>query len=335
MYSLKNTILFLLLFLFLIILSVVVGTRDVSVGTDTANYTDFFHNVEFIVDSSRFELLFKYLTYGVKLTTNNPELYFAIIFLLFNYIYIYFYFRAIGEKSKRVENIIILFGLMLSSSWYVVATTNGLRQGLSLPLMYLSLLFFSERKIIFSILFFGLSLGFHVSSILVLPFVFFVFLRERLVLFVFIFSAFLYFLGATEILVAGISDFLSISLYSDIINYSSESNNWVGFQADFFLYTVFFGVFFYFFQRYINKKYIENYIRLWKFYCVLMMPYFFFGFGAYSNRYALIGWLFLPVIQTFFIISSRFSNRVKLFLGCVFFIFGFLSYLFLVLGFSL
>ncbi|MDA3806689.1 MAG: EpsG family protein, partial [Thiomicrorhabdus sp.] len=208
----KSIILVSALCLFFLMLSVVVGTRDISVGADTAYYTNFFHNVEYVIDTSRFELLFKYFTYSIKSITDIPELYFIISFLLFNFFYIYFYFRASGE-SRKVEHLFILIGLMLSSSWYSVATTNGLRQGLSLPLLYMSLFLFSERKIIFSILLCIASLGFHKACVLALPFFFLVFLRARLVLFVFIFTAFLYLLGITEFLVDSISDFLSISLY--------------------------------------------------------------------------------------------------------------------------
>jgi len=132
----------------------------------------------------------------------------------------------------------------------------------------------------------------------------------------------------------GEPDFLSLSLYSDIADYAKESEMWVGFQANFFVYTVFWCLGFYFSQRYVKQEYIENYIRLWKFYCVLMMAYFFFGFGAFSNRYAFIGWLFLPVIQAFFIVSSRFDRKFKFFLASVFLIFGLFSYLYLVFGFS-
>jgi len=74
----------------------------------------------------------------------------------------------------------------------------------------------------------------------------------------------------------GEPDFLSLSLYSDIADYATESEMWVGFQANFFVYTVFWCLGFYFSQRYVKQEYIENYIRLWKFYCVLMMAYFFF-----------------------------------------------------------
>ncbi|MDA7088505.1 EpsG family protein [Pseudomonas sp. SA3-5] len=329
--SLRNLISIFTLFLFFLTLSVFVGTRDVSVGADTANYAGFFNDIEHVIDVSRFEPLFKYLTYGIGLITDSHEWYFMIVFLIFNFFYLYFY-SCVSDKNKWLEGCFILIGLMLSSSWYVVATTNGLRQGLSLPILYLSILFFYKRRFIPSALFFLVSLGFHKAVILALPFFCLVFLRPLFVFLAFIVSAVLYFFGVTEVLVRVVSGLLSISLYDDIANYSSGSNNWVGFQAAFFLYTIFWACLFYFSRCHVKDLYLEGYIALWKFYCVLMMPYFFFGFGAYSNRYAFIGWLLLPVIQSFFIVSSRLDRKVKFLLGVIFFVFGFSSYLYLLLG---
>jgi len=331
MYSLKNIILIYILCVFFLSLSIVVGWRDVSVGTDTVNYMNFFNSIERVVDVTRFELLFKYLAYGLGLLTNSYEVFFMVVFLLFNVLYLYFYYCA-TEPRIRGEEFFILVGLMLSSSWYIVATTNGLRQGLSLPVLYLSLLFFSKKRFVVSALFFLVSLGFHKSSVLALPFFLLCFFRSWIVLLSFLTGAFFYITGISELLVREASSLLSMSLYDDITDYQSESNNWVGFQAKFFLYTVFWGAGFYFLRGYVRGCYLEAYIKLWKFYCVLMMPYFFFAFGAYSNRYAFIGWLLLPILQTFFIVSSRLSRMVKLIFGLVFFSFGGCSYLYYILG---
>ncbi|WP_299943402.1 EpsG family protein [uncultured Microbulbifer sp.] len=316
---------------FFLALSVVVGGRDVSVGADTENYTYFFNNIKSTLYSTRFELLFKYLAYGVGLLTNNAKIFFVVIFLLFNFTYFYFYL-CISDERQRIVGLFILTGLMLSSSWYVAATINGLRQGLSLPVLYLSLFFFSKRKFLTSVLFFITSLGFHKTSVLVSPFFFLIFIPSWLVLFSFIVCSLFYLFGITEILVSMVSDLLSISLYEDITNYASGSSNWFGLQYKFYLYTVFWGVGFYILRKYVKEPCFKTYMTLWKFYCILMMPYFFFGFAAYSNRYAFIGWLFLPIIQAFFIASSKIGKKIKLMLGLVFLVFGLFSYSHFILG---
>lgn len=331
-YKPRNLILFLLLAMFFCALSVAVGHRDITVGTDTANYTNIFNSIEYTFETSRIEFLFKYLTYGIKFFEVSLEIYFAILFVLFNFLYLFSYFRAAGQ-NRKVEELFILIGLMFSSSWYLVATLNGLRQGLSLPLLYLSLLCFSERKFIFSIFFIVASLGFHKSVILALPFFFLVFFRARFVFLFFVFSSGLYLFGISESLVFLISNALGVSLYNDISDFGAEANNWVGFQADFFGYSLFWFFFLFFLRRYVKQKYLDDYLKLWKFYCVLIMPYFYFGFGGYSNRYAFIGWLFLPLIQAFFIASSKIENKFKFLLAFIFFSVGFFPYLYYVLNF--
>jgi len=315
----------------MIFLSGIVGMRDVSVGKDTNNYINFFYSIVEVIDGSRLEVLFKYITYGVSLIGGGHELYFAVLFLIFNLSYLYFYYRISAGQSGVIA-LFLLVGFLLSSSWYAVATTNGLRQGLSLPFLYLSLFFFSERKVLLSSLFFVISLGFHMSVILFLPFYILFFLRIRVVFSAFLIMAGLYLLNFFEPLVMAASNYFSLNAYEIITNYASGSGRWVGVQFEFVMYTVFFGTLFYFLRKYVKRMFLSNYDRVLKFYYLLMMPYFSFGFGAYSNRYAFIGWLFLPAIQTFFIISSRFDRSVKLLASLVLFIFGLFSYLSLVLG---
>ena len=96
--------------------------------------------------------------------------------------------------------------------------------------------------------------------------------------FFFLISSLLYTLGISELLVKLVSDLLSISLYQDISNFGEGKNYRQGFQFDLFLYSFSWGPIFYILQRYVRVCYLENYIRVWKFYCVLIMPYFFFGF---------------------------------------------------------
>ena len=53
------------------------------------------------------------------------------------------------------------------------------------------------------------------------------------------------------------------------------------------------------------KGYDEKYqpvLKVLKIYMVLAMPYFIFGFGAFSNRYAFSAWFFIPLLQFFLLI---------------------------------
>ncbi len=301
---------FALLFV-LLVLSFLVGSRELSVGTDTQNYADFFISVRESFFSSRFEFLFKVLTISIRSFSDSLALYFSLVFLIFNYVYLAFFYSALDDVRKP-QYLLTFFGLMCASSWYIVATTNGLRQGLSLPFLYFSLLYLANRKYFRSSLFLLVSFGFHKAVSLVFPFIFLLFFRVTPVFIVFLVSAFLYFFGLTERLLSFISSVIPIDIYGYIISYGAETDKWVGFQLAFFVYTLFWGVVGYFVKEFLEKQWVLVYSRAFKFYCILMLPYFYFGFGAYSNRYAFIGWLFLPVLQAFFILGSKIDDVLKI-----------------------
>ena len=63
------------------------------------------------------------------------------------------------------------------------------------------------------------------------------------------------------------------------------------------------------------------------------MVYFTFGFGAFSNRFGFIAWLFLPIIQSAFVynfLMVYLKNRNLVYLVYLFLFFnGIISFLFL------
>jgi hypothetical protein len=195
--------------------------------------------------------------------------------------------------------VLFFFGFIFLSSWYITATTNGLRQGLALPFLYLSFSYLFSRKKIIAIFWFLISVSLHYSSFLVLPFTILAFFNFKFVVLIFCTLAFSYFLGFNELVVKEISDYSGFRVYENIKNYAGNSDYQSGFQFDLFLYTIFWpiiiglGLFFKFFdddgfkvvQR-ANHKYM-----------ILALPYFVFGFGAFSNRYAFICWFFIPFLQ--------------------------------------
>ncbi len=317
-----------LAFLFLLAaLSLVVGSRDLSVGTDTANYAQYFENVCNYSDMQLFDPLFGYLTLLIARTEVAVWCYFSILFLLFNFLYFSF-FSSIAKWShfeKRHLLYILLLGFSLASSWYIAATTNGLRQGLSLPLLYFSLFFFFRKKWIKAVFFAFCAAGFHLSSVFVLPFFVTIFLPKKLFNWLVIFAILGYPLGINEALVAFFSRIIGFTVYEQIAMYGVESENWVGFQWDLFLYSIFWVVIYAYLQKFVKKKYIKEFSFFWQLYCILLFPYLFFGFGGYSNRWAVIAWLFLPIIHTAFFYCSRFGD-IKYFAISFVVLFGFIRY---------
>lgn len=330
-FDLKSAVYLYILLSVLVLFSVLIGTRETSVGTDTQNYADFFFMVRESFHSSRFEFFYKVLTLSVSYFSDSLSLYFAIIYLIFNFCYLAFFYCAAGDERKP-QYLLVLFGFMCASSWYIVATTNGLRQGLSLPFLYFSLLYFSDNKYVRSFFFLLASLGFHKAVSLVIPFFLMVYLRTNIVFLVFIFSSLLYFFGFTEIILRLISSIMPVDIYDYIVSYGAEADKWVGFQLGFFVYTIFWGVAGYILREFVKGEWLPAYSRAWKFYCILMLPYFYFGFGAYSNRYAFIGWLFLPVVQTIFVVGSALDRVLKIAIVLMVLVFGLCSYATYLLG---
>ncbi|BCY01820.1 EpsG family protein [Stutzerimonas stutzeri] len=306
---------FLLYILFVIVFY---AFRDFGVGADTANYAAYFERVASGVYQSRYEPLFSLVTIVVAVFFDSYYFYFGVLFIFFAF----FYFYAAGSFSAfsflRADEGLLFALLMIAictfSSWYFTAATNALRHGISLSLLYVSLMFLLRGKSIGALLFFLLSLGFHYSVILLLPFLGLLLVSGRIFLFVFGIIAVGYPLGLNEKAVALISSLFGLDVYARLADYASEDALWVGFQWDFYLYSLFWLAFSFVVRHFVFARYKFEYDRLVKIYMVLLFPYMAFGFGGFSNRYAFMAWLFLPILQSYSVLMIAASAWWKLLL---------------------
>src|SRR5690606_10946488 len=112
----------------------------------------------------------------------------------------------------------------------------------------ISLYFFVFHKSLWkSALLFVLSVSFHYSSFLVLPFVILALLNLNKVLLAWLALAAGYIIGLNEIVVKTVSDLTGFSVYEQIKFYSvdiGDAGRYDGFIWGFFLYTVFWPVLF-------------------------------------------------------------------------------------------
>lgn len=294
--------------------SVLISTRDLNIGgSDPFVYKAYFESMA--PDNNgdrRFEIGFHLLNFVISKLTSNYHIFLIIFYFLFNAIYIscMVNFTNFQNKSYFLLNHIVFLGLALNSSWYISATVNGLRQGFSLGLLYLALSYrpFNDRKqkIKFLIVLM-VSLSFHDSTILVIPFLLMSFLSLNTVIFLFFLFAVLYPFGGNEAIVLQFSNITGIPLHFEISSYAESGNlsNWSGFQIDFFIYSVFWVFSFMLIHfKYFRKNIKSDYVI--KILLILTSCYFFYGFGSYSNRFGFIAWLFLPIIQTFYISELMF-----------------------------
>jgi len=301
-----------------------VSMRDYSVGTDTKTYSNIFYD---IVGGSevRYEAGFVLLVNIVGGIVSSDRFFFGIVFLIVLYGYISSYRVVAKETDLHVwYGYSLLLGLTLLSSWFLVSTTNSIRQGMALPFLYLSIFSTLNGGYFRSILFFAISVSFHFSSLLILPFILLLLLPFNILAFVYLLSSILYFSGGSEFLVKYFSELFDLPLYSFVKNNVAILEKYYGFSLDQYIYTNF-----WFFVGYAlvifdfvdsgKRKVLKDILSV---YMILCLPYFSLGFGGVSNRYAMLAWAFVPLLQTFLILSFSVSKRVK----------SFLSFLVLVMG---
>lgn len=328
--NLPATLYWFFLFAFFCVSTLFVAFRDFTVGADTERYAIYFERVAEGFHQSRYEPLFEALTYGITVVSDSVSFFFAVVFILFNIFYFYgpnrfSNFSGLGS-SDRLLLVVLLVALCLSSSWYFTASVNGLRHGLSLAFMYSALMLGYERKYLFCLVFYLVAVGFHYSLLLIFPFLIFCFVPFRWSVFIFLTISFMYPLGWNELLIKEASGSLNLGLYEKLSGYADDRALWVGFQWEFFLYSLFWFIFFIMLLPFVKDYYLLRFKFLVRSYAFLLLPYMVFGFGGFSNRYAFIAWLFLPIIQSFAIVMLRIDYISKFSLGWFFLLVGLFFY---------
>lgn len=330
----NKSLLFIILVSFFcaLIFSLIAGLRDGSVGTDTETYIDIFSSI-MSGGGEKYEPGFVAFVRLLGTLFLEPAfIFFCLAFFITIFYYAAFWqFFTMGFQVSEAKTAFFVFtSLMLLSSWYLVAVTNGIRQGASLVIVYFSLALMFKRKYFKFFVFFLLAVSFHYSSLLVLPCLILALFSHSVVTLVWIFSAFGYVFGVNEVAVSIFSELTGIPIYSLVKEYAEGAGKWVGFSWPFFLYTFLWGLV----SGIVNAfrlvssdrtRILRNVDLAYK---VLSIPYFTLGFGAYSNRYAFICWLFLPILQSILIMSVRIS---RCYLFFAFFLVSFGSFLFFVL----
>ena len=189
------------------IMSYLIGTRYSFIGSDTVRYINHFYNnakgVDFL---NRYEIGFSSLMFFISNYINRVEVFFFVIAFIITFYYLIF-FKNIFSKTFSNENIslgkiFIFCSLLIISSWYMTLSTNGLRQGVSLIFLYLSLYQFFYKKFNLSfIILYLISVSFHYSSLLVLPFLLLNNLKCKLLYIIWILLAIGYLLRLKELIV--------------------------------------------------------------------------------------------------------------------------------------
>lgn len=303
-------------YVFLFLIAIVVGLRDDSVGADTSNYRNYFDVGLLYEDRGRFEPLFQWLSSVIRFIYPSSEFYFFTLCVVVTVVYFctYFVIADCSSLRDRTTHAWVLAGLLAGSSWYLVAVTNGLRQGLAMPFCYLGLVFLLRGRWVFGVASMVFAAGFHTASLLAIPFFLLAALKTRSLVLISLLMMVGYPLGVLEQVVLSVSQGLGLALYSSVKYYNELDGRYDGFQIVFYLYSV--GWFLVLFLAlYVFRFFEESKFKIaelyFKAFVLLLMPYWVFGFGGYSNRYAMFGWFFLPAVQAYFLMSLKISPDLK------------------------
>ena len=126
-----------------------------------------------------------------------------------------------------------------------------------------------------------------------------------------------YFTSTNELFIEWISMKFNLPIYKLVKFYAVERGEqpgdglYYGFDLKFFIYTIFWPLLLLILSKWksqsksyeLNKKEVFVLIKIYFF---LSIPYFLLGFGAFSNRFAVLSWFLIPVLQFYSISSLRF-----------------------------
>jgi len=332
---LKNSLFYTFIFFILLIIGFFVSQRNFEIGADTDSYK-YYHSV--FIDSEGVNTLALepgfYLLFKLSILFSDSFRFFLFIeFFIFNLLYFFFYLKITYSLKYKISIVqtLFLFGFTLLSSWYLLYSLNGLRQGLATPIVYLSFLFFIERRYLYSSILIFIATSIHSTSILLFPFFFFFRFNFKLIIYLFYTLAFLYFTYFNKFLILLFCKFTGLSpLYNFIIDYGGPDAPDRGPVLRFLIYTLGLpSILIFISNKLLIIKEQNNLKFVLKFYFILCFPYFMLSYGGYSGRLALYAWFLIPYIYSFLITKSKINKYELRILSFLIFLLGTTSYLLL------
>lgn len=307
----------------LLMVSILVALRGVTVGADASRYITKFQDIGSGFYGATSDLGFIWFVKGLSLLGFSPQAVFAAISILVTSLFLYTFRQFLitkepAQKYPLVETI-FFFSLLLASSWFLNAVTNGLRQSVMLLFSYAAMPSLLRRDYIMSFSLLGLGALFHSTGIFAILAALLILTPASFVACFWLFSA-VYYLVSPGALAQLLEQYLGLPVYTAVSEYGvGEEMRYVGFNTEFFIYTIAWPIVFTVVQWLrpaLIMPHMRSNLRACSLvFCVFCMPYFWLGFGAWSNRWAYMAWLFLPIYQGVFLaaISIKKDNFLFLF----------------------
>jgi hypothetical protein len=294
----------------ILVISLLVANRDIGTGVDTYSYLLNFERIVACdcLSLEFFEPGFQGLTWISAKVGLTSSQYFLVLSALFNvtlFSFIKIYGQSFGNAvAARAPFYLYISAIFVfSSNFYLTALINGIRQGMAAPFIFLGAMFFLQRRWLWFGLVLIVAISLHKSSIMYFSFFPLLIFKARTSAITLVVAAFFYWTGLSETIVHEASRLTNVPIYTMIVEYS-DTGLYEGFNIFFFLYSLL-PLAVMAIGRGVTGRVLESGFSTISFriYSVLILPYLFFGFSGYANRYAFTAWLFLPVFLGSFVYS--------------------------------
>jgi hypothetical protein len=281
-----------------------VATRPLEIGTDTKIYADFYAGVTQQPLETRLEPGFVAVTLFLKKLGLGLASYQAALFMLLLGTVVVAtreYYRYMGAACRYVTFLSASLMFLLLSPIFVNASINAVRQGLSALLVFTALMAFQQREWWRFLLVGAAATSLHYSSLMYIAFAPALFMRPRQLASVAAVALLLYCSGATMAMVRT----LSPQLYTTVMEYAQNHYFSPGVRVDFAMFSIAWYVLPFILAPMIEPPYREGIKRSTSVYLVMLLPFFLFGWGYFSNRYLLPAWQAASLILAAVICHSR------------------------------
>lgn len=313
-----------LLITFTILITLIVGTRGIKIGTDTPNYYyDFFipaMEISTLRDALltlESDLLFTLLVWLTSLTKSFTFFLFVVA-LIFNST-LYLFVRKFTNYGKNGSSL-ILFLTIFSGFSLLSIEFNIIRNGLAIGFILLAIHYLLSSKYKYGFLFLTIAFLFHRTAIIPIIVISATLLAKKIPLKYFMI---LYFVSI------GISalgygfhsiEFFTMSSFDELRKLSNigESIYKIGFRLDFVLYNTFFLFLFFKFSNFKNHKDLF----LIKLYVLNSMIFFLNFYIPFSDRFGLYSWILIPLLL-YNTINEYYTSR-KLYVSTIVLMFYFI-----------
>lgn len=310
----KSFIVYLFFSLVVLLLTTAIAIRDPSIGADTQTYTNKFLGGVACKCIGESEIGFEAFLYPMYLLSFSPELIFFTISLLIFILIFYNSKKIVDSFSMELESknnykyYITVFSIFIMVPVVIQIHINAIRQGISALFFLLSFLYLLEESKKKSLLYLIISISFHYSAFLVLPFyILFLYSKVRVnvtfsvATFLFLLLSIIYVLGLSEEVVKYFSTLLHLPVWEAVSTYGEGSSYRVGVRYDFYLFTLMLLLPVFFLS--LSNRNIRTYFI---FLVVSTIPFLLLGWGAYSNRYIFNVWLYIPLgVLSFFVLRFK------------------------------